>query len=143
MGKSDLFTDDELKQIEEEVSKAEQKTSAELLVLIEDEYEGDTRKLAESEFVRLNVGDTQKKNGVLILIVVSQHKFEILADEGILANVGENVTDKPRNVMQDHFRQGRFLEGLLKAVDQITDELKKYYPIGPDDINELPNLVLT
>lgn len=38
------------------------------------------------------------------------------------------------------FRAGRFLEGVLIAIDLIGSELSRHFPRAPGDRNELPDI---
>lgn len=44
--------------------------------------------------------------------------------------------------MISHFRQNAYTQGIIVAIDNIAKELANYFPIQPDDKNELDNEVI-
>ncbi len=85
---------------------------------------------------------TAQKNGVLILIAVTQKKFAIVGDEGIDRFMGQEGWNSVRDILSSRFAQGRFAEGLVEAVHEVSRVLADHFPPVEGDRNELPNTVV-
>ena len=133
----DFFTAGEQQQIVEAIKAAELNTSGEVRVHLEEKCKGNTLSRAKEVFEKLGMTNTELRNGVLIYLAVDDHKFAILGDKGINERVPVGFWDSVRDVMQDHFRHGRFLQGLCEGIDQAGHELKEFFPFKGDDVNEL------
>jgi uncharacterized membrane protein len=123
------------------IEAAERRTSAEIVVSVAPLFWGDAQKAAERAFVRLGIGSTRARNGVLILVVPRRRQFVVIGDDGIHARVGQSLWDRLASLLSDHFRRGAFTEGVVRAVGALADELEPLFPRQPGDINELPDEV--
>jgi uncharacterized membrane protein len=97
------------------------------------------RERAVELFSRLRVWDTEANSGVLIYVQLLDHRVEIVADRGIDARVGHDFWEAVCGRLQAAFRAGRFEDGVLAAIDEITVALAAHFPAGADNPNELPD----
>ncbi len=134
-----FFKKEEEKRIVAAIKEAEGHTSGEIRVHLEKELAGEVRNVAARVFHELEMDQTAERNGVLIFIVPSMHRFAIIGDKGINEKVPANFWEEVRDVMQQHFRQGNFGEGVVEGVRLSGLKLKEYFPRQSDDKNELPD----
>ncbi len=134
-----FFKKKEEQRIVAAIKEAEGHTSGEIRVHLEKELAGDARNVAARVFHELEMDQTAERNGVLIFIVPSMHRFAIIGDKGINEKVPSNFWEDVRDVMQQHFRQGNFGEGVVEGVRLSGLKLKEYFPRMSDDKNELPD----
>lgn len=142
-----FFTDDDFLRFSRKIKEVEKYTSGEIRICIKEfrkfhERKKDLRSLAEKEFYKLNMHNTRDKTGILLYLLLGERKFYILADEGINSKVGQNTWDKLRDEIQLIFMEGKFSEGILHCIEKAGEILSKYFPVKPDDINELSNKVV-
>lgn len=90
-------------------------------------------------FKELGMDQTALRNGVLIFIDVDRRKFAVVGDEGIHRKVGPEFWESIRDVLQTYFKKEQYTEGLIRAIEEIGNQLKNYFPYQDDDINELPD----
>lgn len=140
------FPVDVLKDIEKAVKHSESQHSGELRFAIENALSpswvwlGMTAHHRATEiFSNLRVWDTEENSGVLIYIELADHEVHILADRGISKCVAESEWDRIAQLMKHEFQQGRFREGSLQGIQEITRLLAKHFPANSDNTNELPN----
>jgi len=100
------------------------------------------RSLVEEEFAKLGMNATRDKTGILIFILLKERQFYVLADSGINEKVEQTVWDSVRNNMQNEFKNGSYLSGILSAIEQVGKILSEHFPIKSDDTNELSNKVV-
>lgn len=139
MKASSFFTLLEKEDIKMAIRQAELDTSGEIRVHVETTCPGDVMERASRLFEKLNMHKTRLRNGVLIYLAVRNRKFAIIGDTGINSVVPENFWDSTETEMLNHFRENRFTDGLLKAIEMTGFQLKKHFPYTSDDINELPD----
>jgi uncharacterized membrane protein len=142
-----FFDDDDFLRISNKISEAELITSGEIRVSIREdktfaERNSDLRSLAEKEFYRLNMHQTRDKTGILLFFLLGERQFYILADEGINEKVNGDVWAKISTDIQQNFKNGYFSEGIIKGIESVGKLLSDYFPIKPDDKNELTNRVV-
>jgi putative membrane protein len=87
-------------------------------------------------------GFFKEGTGVLVFISVFEHKVWILADRGINEKVSEDQWDDIVKIIVDGIKHKRPAESICEAVEKIGDLLKKHFPIGPNDTDELKNLIV-
>jgi len=141
MGKSakNFFSNEQQESILLAIKNAELDTGGEIRVHIENKCPGDVLDRAAQVFDKLHMQNTKLRNGVLVYLSIENRKFAILGDAGINAVVPENFWDEIKDKMIAHFREGRFTEGLVEAIQSAGEQLKIHFPYETDDVNELPD----
>jgi uncharacterized membrane protein len=132
-----FFTESEQQQIVDAIKQAELNTSGEIRVHIEPNCAADPYDRAKQVFESLGMHATALKNGVLFYVAYADHKLAILGDKGIHEKVQQNFWDKEKDLMLEHFKDGKFCEGLCKAIADAGSKLKQYFPYQSDDQDEL------
>ncbi len=134
-----FFTKEERDRITKAILNAELDTSGEIRVHIESNCNEDVLDRAAFLFKKLGMEKTELRNGVLFYLAVKSKKFAIIGDAGINAEVPENFWDDIKSKMEELFKQGKFIDGLVYGIEQTGKHLKKHFPHHVDDINELPD----
>ena len=132
------------------VAASEQQHSGEIRICIEAGLpmsylwrSADARERAIAMFGKLRVWDTEHNNGVLIYLLLAEHRIEIVADRGLDRLVDAARWQRISQTMSDAFRSRQFEAGLSQAVDAATDLLVQHFPLDHRQPNpdELPNSV--
>jgi len=151
-----VFPPGSLKRIERAITNSETSHSGELRVVIEGglgrhacsamlarpELVSLSRARAVTLFSQLGVWDTAGNSGVLIYILMAEHQLEIVADRGIHAKVGESVWQAIVSDATARFKKGDYEQGLLLVIEAISEQLRRHFPPGADNPNELPDAPL-
>lgn len=132
-----FFTKAQKEQIKSAIQEAEQQTIGEIRVHIEEKYTGDPLERATHWFDKLEMAKTEQRTGILFYLAVKSHKFSVIGDEGIHEKVGEAFWQSLRDEMQQHFREGKFTNGIIAAIQEAGNRLKKHFPKTADNQNEL------
>jgi uncharacterized membrane protein len=137
-----------LDRIEARVAASEKRQSGEIRVCVEGglplsylHRHATAHERAVSLFAKLRVWDTEHNNGVLIYLLLADRAIEIVADRGLDRHVQPEQWHTLLNSMSAAFKDGRFEDGLIQAVDAVTELLCRYFPLaeGERRENELPN----
>jgi uncharacterized membrane protein len=130
--------------VERAIARAETRTSGEIRVSVSRFFVGSSRRLAERAFRRLGMHATRDRNGVLLLIEPARREVVVLGDAGIHAHVGDAFWTEIAAQVTAHFREGRFTQGVVEAIDAIGDALARHFPAGTegtDNPNELSDSI--
>ncbi len=138
-----FFTEEEIQQIVAAIQAAEQETSGEVRVHLEKSCEGDVFQRALKVFQKIGMTHTAQRNGVLIYLALKNRKFAIVGDEGINRVVPENFWQDVAGILNAHFQEGKFCEGLCQAISRVGEKLKQYFPHQRGDVNELSDEIST
>jgi uncharacterized membrane protein len=142
------FGSEALARIEARVQASERGHTGELRVFVEAGlplsylWRGATaRERALTLFGKLRVWDTEQNNGVLVYLLLAEHRIEIVADRAVSRVVEEGHWAGIVSQMAEAFRAGRYEAGLLAALDAVDSVLRQHFPRaeGAPDINELPD----
>jgi uncharacterized membrane protein len=133
-----FFTREEGMQIVAAIRAAEDHTSGEIRVHLENRCKHEEpMDRAAVLFRRLKMDKTARRNGVLVYLAVKDHRFAILADEGINQVVPKGFWEEIASHMEAAFRAGEFLRGLTEGISLIGPKLREFFPGEANDENEL------
>jgi len=76
---------------------------------------------------------------VLIYLLLADRDFEIVADRGIDRRVDAGAWQSICVRMETAFRQGRYVEGVVEGIRQISALLAAHFPHTGASENELPD----
>jgi uncharacterized membrane protein len=137
-----------LQRIEQRVASSERHHSGEIRVCVEAGLplsylwrNAPARERAVAMFGKLRVWDTEHNNGVLVYLLLAEHRIEIVADRGIDRLVDNARWQALAGEMGTAFKAGRFEDGLNAAIDAIDGLLVRHFPVAADaaNPNELPD----
>ncbi len=139
--RKEFFSHEENEMILQAIRNAEQQTSGEIRVYIENHCRFvDPMDRAAEIFFGLKMDQTKDRNGVLVYIALRDRQLAILGDQGIHRQVGTEFWKKEVQEMIDEFHADHYATGLAKVVTKIGDALKENFPFdGRSDKNELPD----
>jgi len=132
-----FFTPEQQEDIKQAILNAELNTSGEIKVHIQKKCKGDILDRAANIFKTIGIDNTIAKNGVLFYVAIENRSFAIIGDSGINAVVPTDFWESTKKLMINHFREGRFTEGLVAGIEKAGEQLKKHFPYQKDDINEI------
>lgn len=136
---SDLLTDSQENRIVEQIKRAEQKTSGEIRVHIENKCEGEALVRAAQIFHDLGMDQTRQQNGVLIYIASDDHKAAVYAGKGIHTQVEDHFWSDVLQILLKHFKKEEYETGITRAVKKAGDKLIEMFPYERGDVDELSN----
>lgn len=139
MSSNEFLTDKQEQDVIAAIKKAENTTSAEIRVHIEDECSRNPLERAARIFHELGMDQTEQQNGVLIYVASDDHKAAVYAGQGIHSQVEEGFWNDVLQRLIEHFKEGAYEEGIESAVDKVGHKLAELYPYQKGDVNELSN----
>jgi putative membrane protein len=101
------------------------------------------RRRAAEQFMAKNLHRTRERTGVLIFVSLAERMAELIADEGIAAQVDRHVWDQAMAALIAGLKRGEPAAGFAAAIGLCADVLAERFPVGPgDNPNELPDAVV-
>ena len=138
-----------LQLIEQEIQTSEVAHIGEIRFVVECALSGaplysglSTRERAIDVFSHLRMWDTERRNGVLIYLLLADRSVEIVADRGVHAKTGAPAWEKVCLDMENEFHQGRFESGAINGIQAITQLMRQHFPTSNPSKNALPNKVV-
>jgi len=101
------------------------------------------RLRAERAFFERGLYRTKKNTGVLFFVSLLERKVWVLADKGIYQKIDQDTLNRFAKQVSRGIKEGRACDALSQAIQEIGGYLTKYFPITPDDTNELSDDVIT
>ena len=124
----------------EQTHRAEVRCAVETALSCSQLWQGvDSAARAVEVFAQLHMWDTAENNGVLLYILLAEHKIEIVADRGFAAYVTAQEWRDICIEMESAFASGRYEAGTLAALRRITTLACQSFPAREGDRNELPD----
>ena len=133
------LTDREMASLVEAIKTAEDLSTGEIRIHIDSTTEENNAEVALQVFKRLNMDQTEERNGVLFHVNFEQKYLTILGDTGIHAKVHQEFWDTIHDEITALFSQGKYYQGLYEAIEKTGIKLRNYFPINGKNPNELPN----
>ncbi len=106
------------------------------------EIDEEVEEAAVTNFFRHGLYRTRDATGVLIYISVFERKVWLLADHGINAKVDAGQWDGIVADVTAGIKEGRPAQAICRAVESLGDVLAVHFPVRPDDIDELDNIII-
>jgi uncharacterized membrane protein len=105
----------------------------------------DAQTRARQVFGQLGVWDTEHNCGVLIYLLLAEHRIEIVADRGIAKRVKPEEWTAICAAMQESFAAGQWRAGALRGITEVHTLLAKHFPshgkTRPDELPDRPVLL--
>jgi uncharacterized membrane protein len=96
-------------------------------------------------FSQLRVWDTEHNSGVLLYLLMAEHRIEIVADRGIAARVPTAEWDAVCARMRECYARGQWREGSLEGIAAAHALLLRHFPgndkANPDELPDRPVLL--
>lgn len=135
-----------LARLQQRVADSEARHSGEIRVCVEAGLplsylwrDADARERAITMFAKLRVWDTEHNNGVLIYLLLAEHRIEIVADRALARCVTAAHWRALVDAMREAFRTGRFEQGLEDAIAAVDALLVTHFPRDANAAGRRPN----
>jgi uncharacterized membrane protein len=143
-----LFPEDSLQRITDAIAAGERGHRGEVMFAVESNLPPslvlagvEPRERAHDVFVRLRTWDTEANNGVLVYLLLADHRIEIVADRGLTGRVSDAEWAAVCRLIETEMRAGHPEQAILEGIRAVSDHLARHFPQsdGHPDEDELPN----
>ncbi|MGY1425601.1 TPM domain-containing protein [Lysobacter sp. A289] len=143
-----LFPAERLQRITAAVADSEQHHSAEICFAVESGLSiravlagQSARDRAQEVFAQLGVWDTQGNNGVLLYLLLADHRIELVADRGFDGRVAPEQWRGVCELIEEHLKAGEPETAIVRGIEAISVLVAGHFARDPEDEDrdELPN----
>ncbi len=118
----------EHKRIHHAIQSAESGTSGEIVVYISHRKVEDPLAAAKDEFQKLRFKPAAAENSLLIFLAPKSQKFAVVGGVALHAKVGQSWWHELTALLTRHFKEGRYTDGLIAAIEQAARALQTHFP---------------
>ena len=142
--KKTIFTSKEVKRIEAAIKVAEQNTSGEIRIFIENHCKNNSAiNRAIEIFNEHKMYATKERNGILIYLAIKDRLIALYGDVGIHQKLGDEYWNNQVKIIIQHFKQQRILDGITNLIIECGKALSTYFPYNSTtDKNELSDEII-
>ncbi|QOW24088.1 TPM domain-containing protein [Lysobacter sp. H23M47] len=142
------FPDPVMARIATAIAAGEQRHSGELCFAVEPALKlravlagVSARERARELFGQLGVWDTRDNNGVLLYLLLAEHRIEVVADRGFDGRVEPAQWRQACGLIEQHLQAGDAEAAILGGVDALSTLMAGAFPAipGQADDNQLSN----
>ena len=124
------------------IQDAESKSSGQIRVHIQrGKFSGDPLLAAQKKFHSLKMHNTRDRNAVLIYVAPRAHKFAVVGDKAIHEKCGESFWQRLVDGMREHFRNEKFTNAVVDAIEEAGRALVAHFPKRPTS-TKLPDEIV-
>lgn len=143
-----LFPEETLQRITDAIAEGERQHRGEVVFAVESDLPVSAiltglqpRERAQDVFVRLRVWDTEANNGVLIYLLLADHRIEIIADRGLRNRITDAQWRDVCGRIEEGMRAGQAAQAVVAGIQAVSDLLAEHFlrVDGDRDQDELPN----
>lgn len=143
-----LFAADALQRIADAIAASEARHTGEVRFAVESALHPravlagmQARDRAHEVFSHLRVWDTRANNGVLLYLLLADHRIEIVADRGFDGLVSDEQWRGACLLVEEGLKAGEPETAVLRGVEALSALVEAHFPRGAGyvDENELPN----
>jgi putative membrane protein len=98
---------------------------------------------AGAVFFDQRIHHTAGATGVLLYVSLYERKAVVLADQAILDKLGPNALQDVCDILTSHLCDSHPADALCQAIAAIGEKLAPVLPRSTDDLNELPDALVT
>ncbi|GAB3349265.1 TPM domain-containing protein [Lysobacter tyrosinilyticus] len=143
-----LFSSDSLQRIAAAIAASEARHTGEIRFAVESALHpravlagAQARDRAQEVFAQLRVWDTHANNGVLLYLLLADHRIEIVADRGFNDRVSPEQWRGACQLIEERLRAGEPEAAVLGGIEALSELVEAHFPRDADyvDTNELPD----
>lgn len=142
--KKEYFSEQEKERIVEAIRSCEKTTSGEIRVFVESKNPFvDPLDRAGEIFFKLEMDQTEHRNGVLLYVAMKHNELALFGDEGIYKATGAGYWNVAVQNMLSEFKNENITDGIVKCILSVGNTLREKFPYDPTaDKNELPDEIV-
>jgi len=115
------------------IKSAESGNSGDIVLYITHRKVKDALTTAHRTFRHLNLGRAADQNSLLIFIAPKSQTFALVGGPALHEKVGQAWWDELVALLAGHFKEGRYTDGLVAALDRAGIALRQHFPSTDTD----------
>ena len=109
------------------IQAAERETTGRIILFISHKNVGDALAEAHKIFVQHKLETAQEKAGLLIFLAPKSQTFAVVGGTALHEKLGQSWWDHLAGLIGARFKEGRYTDGLLEAIEEAGRALKAHF----------------
>jgi uncharacterized membrane protein len=119
--------------IHQAIKSAEQGTSGDIVLFISHRKVEDPLAAANDQFKKLGLETAANRDSLLVFLAPRTRKFAVIGGTALHDKLGQPWWNELVAILTRHFKEGRYTEGLLAALEKAGQALKVHFPDNAPD----------
>jgi uncharacterized membrane protein len=119
--------------VHQAIRSAEEGTSGDIVLFISRRNVTDPLAAAKEEFRKLRLETATDKNSLLIFLAPKSQKFAVVGGTALHEKVGQAWWHELIALLTRHFKESRYTDGLVAAIEESGRALKAHFPAHDTD----------
>ncbi len=127
-----FLTANERQQIAAALKEAGRHTRARIGLSIDEQATVDPQVRAYTLFRQWNLPEAERPAAVLVYVSARSRAFALVGGEEVRRVAPQTFWDVVDRELHHHFDEGRYCDGIFKAIAQVAIQLERYFPRGSE-----------
>ncbi len=123
-----FFTQIEHARITQAIREAERGTSGDIVLYITHHAVDDALAAAHATFTKRHLEKAADDNSLLLFVAPKSQTFALVGGKALHDRVGQAWWDALVALLGEHFKAGRFTDGLVAVIGKAGHALKEHFP---------------
>ena len=128
-----FLTAREREQIEAALAEAGRHTRARLILSIDERAAADPRARAQALFGQWDLPEDERPTAVLVYVSAASRTFAIAGGNEVRRVAPQAFWELVDRDLRHHFDEGRYCDGIFKAIAQVAVQLEQHFPRDPGE----------
>ncbi len=134
-----FLTVTEREQIAAALAEAGRHTRARIGLSIDERAARDPQARARALFEQWPLPEDERPTAVLVYVSAPSRSYAIVGGEAVQQRAPQAFWELVDRDLHHHFEEGRYCDGIFKAIAQVARELQRHFPRQPEASPEIPS----
>jgi uncharacterized membrane protein YgcG len=123
-----FLTESERQQIAAALEEAGRHTRARIGLSIDEQATADPQGRAQTLFRQWDLPEAERPTAVLVYVSARSRAFAVVGGDEVRRKAPATFWDVVNRDLHHHFDEGRYCDGIFKAIAQIAIQLERFFP---------------
>lgn len=123
-----FLTATEREQITAGLAEAGRHTRARIGLTIDEQASDDPHGRAQHYFQAWNLPEDERATAVLVYVSARSRTFAVVGGDGVRQVAPQSFWEVVNRELHHHFDEGRYCDGIFKAIAQVAIQLERFFP---------------
>ncbi len=128
-----FLTETERQQIAAALEEARRHTRARIGLFLDEQATADPRSRAQILLQDWELPEDQRSTAVLVYVSARSRAFAVVGGDEVRRVAPRTFWDAVNRDLHHHFDEGRYCDGIFKAIAQVAIQLERFFPRESED----------
>ncbi len=128
-----FLTATERQQIAAALEEARRHTRARIGLTIDEKVADNPQDRAQHHFQAWNLPEDERPTAVLVYVSARSRAFAVVGGEEVRRIAPRTFWEVVNRELRHHFDEGRYCDGIFKAIAQVAIQLERFFPRESED----------